>query len=103
MAQVVYGYRATVEAGEGGHEKDCEEAVNYPAAQGRENTGATPTSLRGTSGGGVDQAALLRSYKRDAEHYRELERLFTRPESISAAREQAEWFELAAQELEQQP
>ena len=53
MAQVVYGYRATVEAGEGGHEKDCEEAVNYPAAQGRENTGATPTSLRGTSGGGA--------------------------------------------------
>ena len=73
-----------------------------PAAQGRENTGATPTSLRGTSGGGVDRAALLRSYKRDAEHYRELERLFTRPESVAAAREQAEWFDRAALELEQQ-
>ena len=77
--------------------------MTTPAAQGRETTGAKPNLLGGTSGGGVDHAALLRSYKRDAEHYRELERLFTRPESVAAAREQAEWFELAARELEQQP
>ena len=75
--------------------------MTIPAAQGRENTGATPTSLRGTSGGGVDRAALLRSYKRDAEHYRELERLFTRPESVAAAREQAERFEMAIADIEE--
>ena len=95
MAQVVYGYRATVEAGEGGHEKDCEEAVNYPAAQGRENTGATPTSLRGTSGGGaaINQTAtqskdggITAMYKRFGTYCKAFTTVMMMPNSIDWGR-----------------